>query len=232
MGLIVFVLVLLAVPVLNLLVGTVVGLGLLQFLVRKGAWLRLLLLLPLAGLWTVFAFLQLAALDGPPPAGNGGTTMWTLKWFLGSAAHVHWGIWGLCATVTAVAIIRIANAGGVANYKSMLAAANALGKGKFSMDNALGEPNVGVMVFVDPDSKHVAVLWKTGFRVEPLSFIRSFEADWDERVNLHSGGSYTENAKVVLEVDDFKTPRYTAFVSTPREAELWVSRLKLLTRAS
>ncbi len=202
MGFILLMTALLSVPFLNLLVGAFVGFATLIQMLKTRHFARLLGAAVIAGIWFIFAILQaLSVGDGRHPAPG------------------SWQMWTIPVAALAFAFMKFVSDTGKSGLKKQLAQSNALGKGTFSLDLGFGTADEGVVVLFDPKTRHVAFLTDKTHRVEPLSFIKTWEITW--KVINGSSSSY----RLQINTRDFARPVVYALVSNLATAEHWSERM-------
>ncbi len=193
------------IPILNLLFGAMVGLQLLLILLAQRRFMRILAGLLLSVMW--FA----------------GSCYWMLlgKSFAGSVALL------VLLIVSTLGLFNLV--GKVApGYQKQLTLANAANLGNFSFDCAFGEFNTSTVVCVDNANKKLAFIGENYFRIEPLSFIESWELNWTD-VSNSNGNIRSENPYITLHTQDFKSPVIRIIMPSKQVGEAWVQRLKLMT---
>ena len=193
------------IPILNLLCGAVVGLSLLFTLLSQGRYLRIFASLPLALMW--FA----------------GSLYWTAK-----------GVWVVVLlvllVVSTVSLFHLVSKT-APGYQKQLDLANAADSSNFSFDCAFGEFNTSAVVCVDQVNKKIAFIWENSFRIEPFSFLRSWDLNWTE-VNDSRGNLSIKNTFIKLETRDFESPVIKIKMENKALGESWIQRLNIMSDVS
>ena len=210
LALVLFCYALLCIPALNLLVGVLIGWMLAMRLLRERRFGRLLLGLPLAALWTISAFVLLAAFASSPSVRLGLLPDWTwaVVWMV-----VHLGL--------THGVFVYATAGGRAGYSKQLALANAVGRGHFTI--GCGCQGLLPQLYVDPDAKTLAFIAEKWFRIEPASFVSATDISY---VAMSDGS--TREVLLQLKTTDFNTPLIAIEMTSLTQAKAWQQRLQLL----
>jgi hypothetical protein len=213
MGFIIFMTVLLTVPFLNLIAGAFVGLGTLVHLLKTGHFGRLLLLAVVAAGWFPLAIWESLSAAGENPF-----------------QKVPWVLLAFPVAGMSFLFVKMLAETGKKGSMEQLSLANGLGKGSFSLDLGFGTIGDGHLVLIDPKAKSVAFLAEKTHRVEPLSFIKSWEVTW---TNVQRGGlqpnspQYTseKNFRLKINTYDFEHPIFYAAMPNRAAADHWSERL-------
>jgi hypothetical protein len=192
------------IPLINWLIGIAIGLGLLKELISNRKYRRIPAALLLAFLWTICSAYWMAFVDGAI--------------FLGIVGAA------LLVTLTYVLINFVGQPSD--GYKRQLNLANATGAGNFSDDCAFGDANEGPLVFIDRETRKIAIIWDDQYKIEPLEFIKTWELNWTEK---NSNGIFSiVNVYIKIQTTSFDMPIFKVPMESKMDGEQWVQRLNLI----
>ncbi len=191
------------IPLLNWLVGTLVGIGLLQELFSKRKYGRIPGALILALLWFVCS----------------------LYWGAFVHGYIFLGVVGAVLLVVFTVVLISYVSLPIDGYMKQLDLANATGVGKFSKDCAFGNPNEGPVIFIDQNTRKIAIVWSDDYRIEPVEFITTWQLGWTE---TNSNLIPITNVYIKIETTSFDLPVIKVWMENKMIGEAWIQRLNII----
>ena len=103
--------------------------------------------------------------------------------------------------------------------KAQLTLANEAGKGHFTDELGFGSPHDGCMVYLDPKTRHIAIVHERSFRVEPFEFLKGWQVLGVPQGNRHSW-------RLELTTYEMEQPIVHAYMPNRATADAWAERLE------